>query len=199
MLVFSSIGIPVILLVFSFFQYATIQGNAHNHFQRKHILAATKPAVSIFPTATPMNTVLVTDVPTPQSTLTPTIFSQPTSTISDTKQVFIMDAINEYRTSLSLSSVQSNDVTCRFAKIRAQEIASNFSHDGFNQRIQNHTLPYFNYSFVAENIAETSNYQEIVAMWKNSPGHAANMRADMPFVCIEGYGNYYAFEGWKPE
>ncbi len=35
-------------------------------------------------------------------------------------------------------------------------------------------------------------------MWINSPGHAANMEKDTPYVCVVVNGKYFAYEGWKP-
>ena len=59
-------------------------------------------------------------------------------------------------------------------------------------------LDYHSWSKVTENIAETPNYAEVVNLWANSPGHAENMRADTPFVCVRQAGNYFAYEGMKP-
>ncbi len=109
----------------------------------------------------------------------------------------LLDKINTYRKSQGLGPVATNPLTCDFAQVRAQEISSNFNHDGFNQRLASHNLPYKSYSLVTENIAETSSNNPI-EMWIASPGHAANMRADTPFVCVMQFGNYYAYEGLKP-
>lgn len=111
---------------------------------------------------------------------------------------FIMSEINKYRSSNGLSHVQTSDETCSFAATRASEIVANFSHDGFQSRIDSKTLPYASWSSVTENIAMTSKYTEVVSMWINSPGHAANMRQDTPFVCVHQSGNYYAYVGMKP-
>lgn len=109
-----------------------------------------------------------------------------------------MDGINNYRASKGLSKASSNQGTCAFAKTRSGEISSAFNHDGFNQRISSHTLPYGSYSLVTENIAQTSNSADVVNMWINSPGHAENMQKDTPFICVVQNGNYFAYEGWKP-
>lgn len=109
-----------------------------------------------------------------------------------------MNAVNNYRAAQGLSSVQTDSYTCSFAKTRAKEISVAFNHDGFNNRVASKTLPYPSYQSVTENIAMTSNYKDVVNMWINSPGHAANMRADTPYVCVEQYGSYFAYEGWKP-
>jgi uncharacterized protein YkwD len=142
-------------------------------------------------TATPSPT-KETSSPTPTS-------SNPQSTTSTNDvQSFIISQINAYRTSLGLATVKPNNETCNFAALRAKEIATSFSHDGFNQRISSHTLPYASWSKVTENIAMTSDYKSVETMWQNSPGHAENMRADTPYVCVVQEGNYFAYEGLKP-
>lgn len=110
----------------------------------------------------------------------------------------IMAAINSYRQSKGLSTVTTDPYTCGFARTRAAEIAGNFSHDGFRQRIDTKTLPYPSYSAITENIAMTGSSGDVVPTWINSPGHAKNMEADTPYVCVESVGIYYAYEGWKP-
>lgn len=108
-----------------------------------------------------------------------------------------MDAINAYRVSNGLAKVSQDPLTCSFATTRAKEIASNFNHDGFTSRINNHTLPYPSYHEITENIVMTSDYKEVVTIWINSPGHAENMRKDTPFVCVAKFGDYYAYEGLR--
>lgn len=134
-----------------------------------------------------------TGTPLPTISLQPAISRKLTET-----ELYIINAINAYRKSQGLAAVQTDDVTCSFATIRAKEIATNFSHDGFNERVKNNTLLYKNYALITENIAETSNYKNVVDMWAASAPHAENMRADTPYVCIAQYDNYFAYEGWKP-
>ena len=105
--------------------------------------------------------------------------------------------VNTYRASQGLPSVQSHPEVCAFAKKRAEEIVTNFNHDGFSKRTKDKTLPYTRWSNVTENIAMTTNPEEVVTLWINSPGHAENMRADTPYVCIAQSGNYYAYEGMR--
>lgn len=131
--------------------------------------------------------------PTPQPPQNPT-----PQIVADNVKSFLMTAINDYRKSQGLSEVKTDSNTCDFAKTRAREISQNFNHDGFNNRIQNHTLPYPSYHTITENIAMNPNYKNVVAGWISSAGHAANMRADTPFVCVENAENYYVYEGWKP-
>ena len=111
---------------------------------------------------------------------------------------YIIKEINVYRSKLGLDPVQINDETCNFAKIRAYEIKSNFSHDGFNQRTHSKTLPYAHWRVITENIAMTSDYKQVERMWENSPGHAKNMRADTPYVCVIQDGDYFDYVGLKP-
>jgi uncharacterized protein YkwD len=166
----------------------------------------TYPTPTVRPTRVPTPSISLTSLPQTESgiTATPTKTQPTTSPIqsaapsSNEKRDFIMQAINEYRKSLGLSSVQVSTETCGFAKIRAKEISTSFTHDGFESRIQSDTIPYHSWSSITENIAMTSNYKDVVTMWINSPGHAANMQKNTPYVCVEDYGNYYAYEGMKP-
>lgn len=144
--------------------------------------AAVSPKPLLVPTPTPVSS--------PGPTSAPANYGDQTS--------YFLEQINDYRRSQGLSSVRPEPNTCSFAVSRTQEIISAFNHDGFTGRINNKTLPYPNYHFVTENIARNSNYQEVVKEWINSPGHAANMRADTPFVCVKSSGNFYVYEGWKP-
>lgn len=111
----------------------------------------------------------------------------------------IINEINRYRATKGLAPVQISAETCAFARTRAQEIVDpHFDHNGFNERVSNKTIPYRIWSTVTENIAMTSNPAELVTLWINSPPHAENMRRNTPYVCVEKYGNYYAYEGMHP-
>lgn len=166
--------------------------------------ATPKPTLTPTPkpiqTATPLPLLISTPRPTATATPKPTATPSPTTTSLTylQKQDYIMNAINSYRTSQGLYPIKKDTYTCNFAKIRAKEISTSFNHDGFRSRINNGTLPYPSYRLITENIAMTSDYKRVVPMWINSEGHALNMRRDTPYVCVEFYGNYYAYEGWKP-
>jgi uncharacterized protein YkwD len=143
-----------------------------------------------------------TQIPTPQPTQLPIPTTgqnnpQSSPSLSDVS-TYILKGVNEYRTSLGLSPVTNNQETCSFATIRAQEIANGFNHDGFYNRVNSHTIPYAKWSHAVENIAQAPDYKEVVTLWKNSPGHAANMRDNTPYVCIMQSGSYYAYEGMRP-
>ncbi len=160
-----------------------------------------KPTSVPSPVATPVPT--STPLPEPSSTPfsvtpSPTPVTTPAPANSDNQTSYFLEQINNYRHSQGLASVQTDTYTCNFAALRAQEIAVSFNHDGFTNRINSKSLPYPSYHFVTENIAMNSNSQNVINAWINSPGHAANMRADTLYVCVKSSGNFYAYEGWKP-
>lgn len=170
---------------------------------------STLVAKAIKPTSSPTPTPTDTPTPTPTKKPTPTPTKKPsptpTKTVTPVTEIsgdpiknYIMQKINEYRSSQGLSAVKTDSYTCDFAKVRAEEISHNFNHDGFRSRIDSHTLPYPSYHEVTENIAMTSDYKEVVTMWINSSGHAENMRRDTPLVCVEKFGNYYAYDAYRP-
>ena len=111
---------------------------------------------------------------------------------------YIIKEINAYRASLKLKPVRTSDETCNFAKIRAAEIATNFSHEAFNRRVKAGTLPYKHWHVITENIAMTSDYRDVEKMWEHSPGHAKNMRDNTLYVCVVRHGKYFAYLGVTP-
>ena len=196
---------------------------AKTHINTRKYVLSEKIVASITPILIPTKIPISTSTPIPTSSPTPTPSAKQNSTeeeVSSNQQSseetqdlqntsvsnaqeqshkdFILDKINEYRTSQGISLAVSNNETCSFARIRAEEISSNFNHDSFTQKIGSNTLPYSGYSLVTENIAMTPNYQDVVSIWIKSTPHAENMRKDTPFICVEQSGNYYAYEGWKP-
>jgi len=168
---------------FTFFENYIFAFNAIDTYNKQVLAAETQ--------ATP------TPTPTQPAQLTPPTSTQTIPSLSEVS-AYILKGVNEYRASLGLSPVQSSPQTCAFATTRAQEIASGFNHDGFYNRVNKHTLPYDSWSHAVENIAQAPDYKEVVTLWKNSPGHAANMRDNTPYVCIQQYQSYYAYEGMRP-
>lgn len=177
---------------------------AKTHIKRRHISPTPTKTPTPIPTRTP--TPLPTSTPTltkrltpsPTKSIPPTTKLLPSPTISVEITEYILQKVNEYRTSRGLAKAVSNTETCNFAKIRAEEISHSFTHDGFEKRINEKTLPYSDYHEVTENIAYNTDYKDVVPKWIASSGHAENMRADTPFICIGKAGDYYSYEGWKP-
>lgn len=176
-----------------------------NKLREKIIAQITQSIKKISPT--PIQLPSITPIinlisPTPQPTATPKPTQIPPSPTPSNSNInvrdYLIQAINDYRQTKGLQLIAPDKYTCDFARVRAQEISINFNHDGFLSRANNKTLPYPSYQQVTENIASTNDYKNVVSMWINSPGHAANMEKDTPYVCVESFGNYYAYEGWKP-
>jgi uncharacterized protein YkwD len=115
----------------------------------------------------------------------------------ETAESYLLKKMNEYRRQNGLGEVGSDQATCDFAQVRAREIESNFSHDGFRSRISSGTLPYASYSYVNENIAQNSDFTKVIDSWIASPPHAENMRQNLSTACIRHSGEYYVFEGWR--
>lgn len=186
------------LLTILFFTAATYVFSEKN---TSHIQSVPETPIPTI-TETPTPTLTPTSTSTPTPTVTPTTIPKPIITKipiqhSSGGMSDLLSQVNEYRKSQGLSPVSSNSETCSFAKTRAQEISTDFSHTGFNNRVNAHSLPY-TYHEVTENIAMNSNQNDVVAEWIKSPGHAENMRKNTPYVCIEKFGEYYAYEGLRP-
>ena len=168
---------------FSFLKNYIIAFTVIDAYNKQHVLAAETKAQVIQPTL--------------QQTMQPTQTGQQVIAPPNDISAYILQGVNNYRISLGLSLVQSSVQTCAFAATRANEITNTFNHAGFYNRVHNHTIPYSRWARAVENIAETPNYKNVVTLWKNSPGHAANMRDNTPYVCIMQQGNYYAYEGLR--
>ncbi len=160
----------------------------------------TASGTGAIPTPHPLNDQPLVETASPSPSPSASTAQKPIvlSTHSTEIKDFIQSAINDFRLRKGLAEVKPNTETCAFAKTRAGEIAQNFNHDGFTSRVNSKTLPYPSYHQVTENIAETTNYKQVVAMWIASPGHRDNLAKDTPFVCVELQGNYYVYEGWQP-
>ncbi len=150
------------------------------------------------PTISPKPTFTKTPTPSPSpiKVASQTVTKAPVQVAPATGD--LLSQINNFRAGKGLAPLSSHSDVCFFANMRAQEIISNFNHDGFTNRINSNSLPYKSYSSVAENIAMNPNPNDVVSSWINSPGHNANMSKDVPYGCVVGVGNYYVFEAWKP-
>lgn len=168
---------------FSFFENDLITYLSNNNINtnKKNVLAAQTSQTTIQP--------VPTQVPIPTQPQQSPQLSQVSS--------YLLNAVNVYRSTFGLYPVTSSIETCNFAQTRAQEISAGFNHSGFYTRVNNHTIPYSQWSHATENIAQAPDYKEVVTLWENSPEHAANMRDNTPYVCIMQNGSYYAYEGMR--
>lgn len=194
--------ILLLIIIFPIFSTLTIfvLREELNPIKTPQVLAAKTKKVKIFlPSLTPAPSANLTVTPT--AILTPSDYKKkvkPTIAMATSSTDYILQEINAYRQQKGLPQVSSNTETCNFAKVRAEEISNNFTHDGFNKRVSDKNLPYPSYHEVTENIAYNTDYTDVVIRWIASPGHEENIRKDTPFICIGKYGDYYAFEGWRP-
>lgn len=165
------------------------------------LIATATPVPTMTPTPSP--TLIPTSTPKPESSKsqenskTQSLVVEPSSSDVGDVSTFLLGQVNEYRKQNGLGSIASDQYTCQFAATRAREVSSNFSHDGFNSRISSSTLPYPDYSYVNENIAQNSDMTRVVDSWIASPPHADNMRQNIQYACIRNAGEYYVFEGWR--
>jgi|Napbiome12C3dose_1001474.scaffolds.fasta_scaffold00077_7 uncharacterized protein YkwD len=123
------------------------------------------------------------------------IFTNPSTLLAAENPSVLLARINQFRQSKGLAALSSDQLVCSFARLRAQEISTDFSHNGFYNRIKTKTLPYPAYTLVTENLARVPGTQDVVNMWINSPSHQANLLKNTRFGCVESYGNFYAYEG----
>ncbi|MFA9288660.1 MAG: CAP domain-containing protein [Weeksellaceae bacterium] len=165
-----------------------IQSKAISKPQSKIVLQA---ATSVRPSITP------TMIPSPTSlpTLTPTLSPSPSVEPSVEIHSGLIDQINSIREARSLPLLEPKSEVCAFADLRAQEIAQNFSHDGFESRRDHGGLPYPSFTQVVENIAMTGNP---VGVWMTSQTHEANLMSALPYGCVGQNGLFSVFEGWMP-
>ncbi len=162
------------------------------------ILPSVTPTIIITLTPTPTQTPVFTQISTPTSSPQAQSSNTNTQSSSSSSSSLFLSEINAFRASNGLTPVSSNSETCNFAETRANEIVSNFNHDGFSSRASSHSLPYSSYSEVTENIAMNPNPSDVVNAWIASPGHNENMKKNTPFVCVKSNGNFYAYEGLRP-
>lgn len=87
----------------------------------------------------------------------------------------IFNLVNQERVTNGLEKLTLSNELCNIADVRAKEIYSNFSHNGFDaysSDIKND----FNTIYVSENIAKWArNASEVMSGWMNSSGHRANI------------------------
>lgn len=159
----------------------------------------TKEDPTLTPTQTPTTTLIPTLNPSKEDESSSSLRIDTVSqSINIVSSLPLLKQINDFRSSKGMDAVSENSETCSFASTRANEISSNFNHDGFTNRANSNSLPYPSFSSVAENIAMNSDASQVVPNWINSPGHAENLLKDVPYGCVANNGNYYTFEAWKP-
>lgn len=104
----------------------------------------------------------------------------------------LLASVNSYRASKHLSPIKESDTTCTIATIRAIQITSDYSHNGFYPLVHSSWVPN---GMWYENLAQKKdNYFNILISWEKSPLHNANLLAPATTGCIRHVGNFWALE-----
>jgi len=112
--------------------------------------------------------------------------------------VLIEKYINDFRKENKLNSVVRYDPLCALAKIRVQEIKTDWSHKGFETRSEKIYTDFCNKgniicTAVGENLAkgDFSEEKDVVVGWENSPKHREAMLGEYNVQCVAVSGKYY--------
>lgn len=103
--------------------------------------------------------------------------------------------VNEFRHKANLSPlwVSRNSDLCKFSEIRAKEIKTNWSHEGF--RIHNQLCDIIScyYEKLGENLArDLMTEDEIIEAWIHSPLHYIQLTGDYNSMCVSSNNGYVA-------
>lgn len=106
----------------------------------------------------------------------------------------IESAINEYRATRGLKSLAKLDSLCVLAEARLLEIASDFSHGGFRQRMESgeaFDLYCDKCSRIGENLARAFyTIDDLMLSWQESEKHRKNMLDNWTHQCVVTSGTY---------
>ena len=109
----------------------------------------------------------------------------------------ILRDMNVYRAKYNLAPLQTDSRLCDLAKIRTEQIKTDWSHKQFQAEIDK--MPSMSGVF-HENLARTFEAQDVVWAWSMSQaGHReAMLIPEMKYGCVVQSGDYYSFEGYIP-
>lgn len=98
----------------------------------------------------------------------------------------VMDAVNDYRVSLGLNSLEFSSIAYGYAIAHNEYMVSEgiISHDNFDLRASNLSLD-ANANYVSENLGmEFTSAEAILEAWKNSPIHKKVMEGDFEYTAV---------------
>ncbi len=109
----------------------------------------------------------------------------------------ILNNLNEYRKIHNLEALIEESELCALAKIRVEEIQTDWSHGQFQKEIDKLSE---RGGVFHENLARRFEPSDVVWAWSMSTmGHReAMLIPDMKYGCVAQIGDYYAFEGYIP-
>ena len=107
----------------------------------------------------------------------------------------ILSDMNIYRAKYNLQPLEQKDELCTLAKIRVEQIKTDWSHGQFQPEIDK--IQHMGGVFY-ENLARTFEPQDVVWGWSMSQmGHREAMLVPtMKYGCVDQSGDHYAFEGY---
>lgn len=110
----------------------------------------------------------------------------------------ILKDLNTYRATYHLSPLEENSMLCSLAKLRVEQIKTDWSHNNFQGEID--AISNMDGVF-HENLARSFEPKDVVWAWSMSQaGHKeAMLIPDMKYGCIAQSNGYYAFEGYIPK
>lgn len=115
--------------------------------------------------------------------------------IPETEEEYVLRQINALRARYDIAApVISSPDTCEYAKRRAEEIARDFSHEGFRASAPRF---YRRGRLFSENLAYKYTRENVVRAWEKSPAHLKILLLDTQYMCVVRHGEYWALEGLK--
>jgi uncharacterized protein YkwD len=141
------------------------------------------PVITIIPTITSRKKLLLTPLLTK-----PSLIQNQNSNQGGNLE--LLQTVNTYRKEHGLATLANREDLCVAATTRSQEIARNFSHEGFQQAIQG-----INYTGVAENIwqGELYNSKRVIEAWNSSLSHQDNLLGNWEWGCGNSKQNSAVF------
>lgn len=105
---------------------------------------------------------------------------EPMSTKED-----LNNAVNSYRKAHNLNELRIDEDLCGIATERASEAKVHFSHQEFQQHIENGDYNDIDFSVIGENLwqGSFSGVHIVEYGWDRSPGHRANLQGDWTRGC----------------
>jgi uncharacterized protein YkwD len=117
----------------------------------------------------------------------PIVYPTPTPVVLNQSKLF--DLVQEFREENDLPPYTESKISCQLADERIKDILTDFSHDGFYQRIALPPYSTYSYTFYRENLAKDySSEKKTLDGWLKSASHSASLYADMPYSCLRCQG-----------
>lgn len=105
----------------------------------------------------------------------------------------IFNLVQEYRSKQGLPAMTIDPLLCKYASIRAEEIKTDWSHNGFLNKVSPQIYKESKYRKLGENLAKDFNSdQDMFQGWLNSPLHRENIDYPYTKTCLVCSSHYCA-------